>query len=31
MSEYAVRRIWAVPPAWRTLSPDELLALSERR
>jgi hypothetical protein len=31
MSEYAVRRIWAFPRAWRTLSPDELLVLSQRR
>jgi hypothetical protein len=30
MSEAAVRRVWAYPATWRDLSPDALLALSER-
>ena len=30
MSECTVRRIWSYPPTWRQLSPDALLALSER-
>ena len=30
MSEQAVRRVWAYPAAWRGLSADALLALSER-
>jgi hypothetical protein len=30
MSESTVRRIWTYPASWRRLSPDALLALSER-
>ena len=30
MSEMAVRRVWAYPAAWRHLSADALLSLSER-
>lgn len=30
MSESAVRRVWVYPASWGHLSPDALLALSER-
>ena len=31
MSQHTVRRIWSYPSNWHALSPDALLALSERR